>query len=271
MWRGSSKAGRNNLHGQVLDRHAENVASCLARRLTMIDYNVTRYISVAGPSTRHAFRIASESRRLSGDADPDAQGRIFKGAQRLGMAQGQGGEFFLAPFGVSGSPLSRRTRKMMGPLNPIGRGGYAKRKRFAEAMTMAIIAITSSIRASSGSQHLRRRMRMRDGRVVRLIMQALKGEPLTASPKARQTRSFALHRRSRAGTNYCSNSDYHLRVNWATPRMQRLEFAKKDPDFGSQPTIVFSLCRRTTPGGPAGYNEGQELPLGAPGHAGEGL
>ena len=113
----------------------------------------------------------------------------------LGLALAKGARFLLASTSeVYGDPLVHpQPESYWGNVNPVGpRGCYDEAKRFAEAMTMAYQ------RARGVDTRIVRifntygpRMRPGDGRVVsNLIMQALRGEPLTLYGDGSQTRSF---------------------------------------------------------------------------------
>ncbi|MGH7766850.1 MAG: NAD-dependent epimerase/dehydratase family protein, partial [Candidatus Binatia bacterium] len=177
--------------------NAENVAALSANsRFTMIDYNVTRFISVAGPLdvVMHFASPASPVDYLEMPIQTLKVGSLGT-HNALGLAKNKGAKFFLASTSeVYGDPLVRPQKEdYWGNVNPIGpRGVYDEAKRFAEAMTMAYHRYhkldTRNVRIFNTYGP---RMRMRDGRVVpNFIMQALKGEALTAYGKGTQTRSF---------------------------------------------------------------------------------
>jgi dTDP-glucose 4,6-dehydratase len=113
----------------------------------------------------------------------------------LGLALAKGARFMLASTSeVYGDPLVHpQPESYWGHVNPVGpRGVYDEAKRFAEALTMAYH------RAHGLDTRIVRifntygpRMRPSDGRVVsNLIVQALRGEPLTLYGDGSQTRSF---------------------------------------------------------------------------------
>jgi dTDP-glucose 4,6-dehydratase len=172
----------------------------------------------------------------------------------LGLAKDKGAKFFLASTSeVYGDPLVRPQREdYWGNVNPIGpRGVYDEAKRFAEAMTMAYHRYhkldTRIVRIFNTYGP---RMRMRDGRVVpNFIMQALKGEPLTAYGKGTQTRSFCYIDDLVRGIHLLLEADYHLPVNLGNPHeMTVLEFAKKILELtGSQSPIVFRPLPQNDP------------------------
>ena len=113
----------------------------------------------------------------------------------LEIARAHRARFFLASTSeVYGDPLVHpQTEAYWGNVNPVGpRSCYDEAKRFAEAMTMAYH------RAHGVDTRIVRifntygpRMRPNDGRVVsNLVVQALRGEPLTVYGDGSQTRSF---------------------------------------------------------------------------------
>jgi len=114
---------------------------------------------------------------------------------RLGLAKAKGARFFLASTSeVYGDPqVHPQPESYWGHVNPVGpRGVYDEAKRFAEAITMAYHRYhgvdTRIVRIFNTYGP---RMRPQDGRVVsNLIVQALKGEPLTMYGDGSQTRSF---------------------------------------------------------------------------------
>jgi dTDP-glucose 4,6-dehydratase len=236
--------------------NAENVAALASNsRFTMIDYNVTRYISVAGPldAVMHFASPASPVDYLEMPIQTLKVGSLGT-HNALGLAKDKGSKFFLASTSeVYGDPLSRPQREdYWGNVNPIGpRGVYDEAKRFAEAMTMAYHRFhkldTRIVRIFNTYGP---RMRMRDGRVVpNFIMQALKGEPLTAYGKGTQTRSFCYIDDLVRGIQLLLDADYHLPVNIGNPHeMTVLEFAKKILELtGSKSEIVFKPLPQNDP------------------------
>jgi dTDP-glucose 4,6-dehydratase len=236
--------------------NAENVAGLSANsRFTMIDYNVTRFISVEGQLdvVLHFASPASPVDYLEMPIQTLKVGSLGT-HNALGLAKDKGAKFFLASTSeVYGDPLVRPQKEdYWGNVNPIGpRGVYDEAKRFAEAMTMAyhrshkldtrIVRIFNTYGP---------RMRMRDGRVVpNFIMQALKGEPLTAYGKGTQTRSFCYIDDLVRGIHRLLEADYHLPVNLGNPHeMSVLDFAKKIIELtGSSSPIVFNPLPQDDP------------------------
>jgi dTDP-glucose 4,6-dehydratase len=105
-------------------------------------------------------------------------------------------------------------------VNPIGvRSVYDEAKRFSEALTMAYH------RYRGVNTHLVRifntygpRLHPSDGRVIStLMMQALRGEPLTIYGDGKQTRSFCYVSDLIEGILRLSRSEEHLPVNIGNP------------------------------------------------------
>jgi dTDP-glucose 4,6-dehydratase len=120
-----------------------------------------------------------------------------------------------------GDPLVHpQSESYWGHVNPIGpRSVYDEAKRYAEALTMAYF------RAHGVNTHLVRifntygpRLRSGDGRVIsNLMMQALRGEPLTIYGNGSQTRSFCYVSDLIEGIILLSHTDEHLPVNIGNP------------------------------------------------------
>jgi dTDP-glucose 4,6-dehydratase len=120
-----------------------------------------------------------------------------------------------------GDPLEHPQRESYwGNVNPVGpRSVYDEAKRFAEALVMAWH------RARGVNTHLVRifntygpRLHPSDGRVIsNLMMQALRGEPLTIYGDGSQTRSFCYVDDLIEGILRLSCSDEHLPVNIGNP------------------------------------------------------
>ena len=160
------------------------------------------------PSRRHAlhrrrrpgrFRAAlgqpGQPDRLPRAADPDAEGRLARHAQRARPGKAKSARFVLASTSeVYGDPLEHPQKETYwGNVNPIGpRGVYDEAKRFAEAITLAYHRYhgldTKIVRIFNTYGP---RMRLRDGRAVPAFMsQALRNEDVTVFGDGTQTRSF---------------------------------------------------------------------------------
>jgi dTDP-glucose 4,6-dehydratase len=120
-----------------------------------------------------------------------------------------------------GDPLEHPQKESYwGNVNPVGpRSVYDESKRFAEAMVMAYH------RSRGVNTHLVRifntygpRLQPSDGRVIsNLMMQALRGEPLTIYGDGSQTRSFCYVDDLIEGILRLSRSEEHCPINIGNP------------------------------------------------------
>jgi dTDP-glucose 4,6-dehydratase len=113
----------------------------------------------------------------------------------LDLAVAHGARFFLASTSeVYGDPLVHpQPETYWGNVSPIGpRSCYDEAKRFSEAITMAYHRVRGlDVRIARIFNTYGERMRPDDGRVVNtLVVQALRGEPITLHGDGLQTRSF---------------------------------------------------------------------------------
>jgi dTDP-glucose 4,6-dehydratase len=113
----------------------------------------------------------------------------------LDLATAVGGRFFLASTSeVYGDPLVHpQPETYWGNVSSIGpRSCYDEAKRFSEAITMAYHRVHGlDVRIARIFNTYGERMRPDDGRVVNtMIVQALRGEPITLHGDGSQTRSF---------------------------------------------------------------------------------
>jgi dTDP-glucose 4,6-dehydratase len=121
-----------------------------------------------------------------------------------------------------GDPLEHpQSESYWGNVNPVGpRSVYDEAKRFGEAMVMAWH------RSRGVNTRLARifntygpRLHPGDGRVIsNLMMQALRGEPLTIYGDGRQTRSFCYVDDLIEGIVLLARSEEHLPVNLGNPQ-----------------------------------------------------
>ena len=139
-----------------------------------------------------------------------------------------------------------------GNVNPIGpRSVYDEAKRFSEA------AVAAYHRYHGVNTHLVRifntygpRLQANDGRVIsNLMMQALRGEPLTIYGDGSQTRSFCYCSDLIDGIVRLAKSDEHLPTNIGNPvEWTILECAKEvQALIGSQSEIVFQPLPQDDP------------------------
>jgi len=175
----------------------DNIAHLIGHeRFSFLKHNISEYTYVPGPldGVLHFASPASPVDYLELPIQTLKVGSLGT-HNALGLALAKGARFLLASTSeVYGDPLVHpQPESYWGNVNPVGpRGCYDEAKRFAEAMTMAYQ------RARGVDTRIVRifntygpRMRPGDGRVVsNLIMQALRGEPLTLYGDGSQTRSF---------------------------------------------------------------------------------
>jgi dTDP-glucose 4,6-dehydratase len=166
------------------------------RRFGFIKHDVSKFISIDGPleGVLHFASPASPVDYLELPIQTLKVGSLGT-HNGLGLAKAKGARFFLASTSeVYGDPqVHPQPETYWGHVNPVGpRGVYDEAKRFAEAMTMAYHRYhgidTRIVRIFNTYGP---RMRARDGRVVsNLVVQALRGEPLTIYGDGSQSRSF---------------------------------------------------------------------------------
>ena len=163
---------------------------------TYVHHDVSTYIWVPGP-VDGVLHLASPASPVDFSKIPI---QILKVGSlgthnALGLARAKGAKFQLnSTSEVYGDPLVHpQPETYWGNVNPIGpRGVYDEAKRFAEAMTMAYNrAHGLDVRIVRTFNTYGPRMRPDDGRsVTNLVVQALRGEPLTVYGDGSQTRSF---------------------------------------------------------------------------------
>jgi dTDP-glucose 4,6-dehydratase len=181
----------------LLTGRVENIAHHFGNeRFTFVKQNVTEYLHVTGSldAVMHFASPASPVDYLELPIQTLKVGSLGT-HKALGLAKEKQARFLLASTSeVYGDPqVHPQPEDYWGHVNPVGpRGVYDEAKRFAEAMTMAYHRYhgvdTRIVRIFNTYGP---RMRPNDGRVVsNFIVQALKGEPLTAYGDGQQTRSF---------------------------------------------------------------------------------
>ena len=175
-----------------------NVEELFGRRgFTLVEHDVSSYVWVPGP-VDVVMHLASPASPVDFERIPI---QILKvgglGTHNgLGLAKAKGATLLprLDVSEVYGDPLVHpQPETYWGNVNPIGpRGVYDEAKRYAEAMTMAYHRHHDlDVRIVRIFNTYGPRMRPDDGRAVsNLVVQALRGEPLTIHGDGRQTRSF---------------------------------------------------------------------------------
>lgn len=211
----------------------ENVAHLLGEKFTLVQYDVTNYLSVTGPVDA-VLHFASPASPIDYAKLPIQTLKVGSlGTHKaLGLAKNKNAKFLLASTSeVYGDPLVHpQPETYWGNVNPLGpRGVYDEAKRFAEAMTMAYRRTHNvSTRIVRIFNTYGPRMRVNDGRVVPgFISQALRGEPLTMFGDGSQTRSFTYVSDLVEGIYRLLLSDYMEPVNIGNPEEFTVgEFAK---------------------------------------------
>ena len=168
------------------------------RRFTFELHDVTRFIQVAGPLDG-IFHFASPASPIDYLELPIQTLKVgsLGTHNALGLAKAKCARFMLASTSeVYGDPqVHPQPETYWGHVNPVGpRGVYDEAKRFAEAITMAYHRYHGlDTRIARIFNTYGPRMRARDGRVVsNMVVQALRGEPLTVYGNGLQTRSFCF-------------------------------------------------------------------------------
>jgi dTDP-glucose 4,6-dehydratase len=180
-----------------LTGRSDNIAHLTGNpRFSFLQHDASSHVHVRGPldGVLHFASPASPVDYLEYPIETLKVGAMGT-HNALELAAEKQARFFLASTSeVYGDPLVHpQPEGYWGNVNPVGpRGVYDEAKRYAEAMTMAyhrhhgvdtrIVRIFNTYGP---------RMRPRDGRVVsNLIVQALKGEPMTVYGSGEQSRSF---------------------------------------------------------------------------------
>jgi dTDP-glucose 4,6-dehydratase len=190
---------------------------------TFVHHDVSNFVHVPGPvdAVLHFASPASPRDYLELPIQTLKVGSL--GTHNcLGLAMEKGARFILASTSeVYGDPaVHPQTEDYWGNVNPVGpRGVYDEAKRFAEAMTMAYhrahgvdIGIVRIFNTYGP------RMRPSDGRVIsNLLVQALRGRPLTIYGNGSHSRSFCFVADEAAGILALLDSDLVGPVNIGNP------------------------------------------------------
>ncbi len=166
-------------------------------KFTLIEHDITTDLPRVRRQVRHRSRSGQPglAHRLRHHAARDPRGGSTGTRNLLDLATAVGARFFLASTSeVYGDPLVHpQPETYWGNVSSIGpRSCYDEAKRFSEAITMAYHRVHGvDVRIARIFNTYGERMRPDDGRVVNtMVVQALRGEPITLHGDGSQTRSF---------------------------------------------------------------------------------
>lgn len=194
-----------------------------AQHFEFVEADACAPLSVRGPFdwVMHFASPASPPRYMR---DPIATLMVNSEGTRhlLELARENGAAFFLASTSeVYGNPLEHpQPETYWGNVNPIGpRSAYDEAKRYGEAMAMAFRRQYGlPLRISRIFNTYGPRMHPEDGRVVsNLIVQALRGRPMTVYGDGQQTRSFQYVDDLVEGIVRLMGANFDLPVNLGNP------------------------------------------------------
>jgi nucleoside-diphosphate-sugar epimerase len=194
-----------------------------APHFEFVEADASAPLSVHGPFdwVMHFASPASPPRYMR---DPIATLMVNSEGTRhlLELARENGAAFFLASTSeVYGNPLEHpQPETYWGNVNPIGpRSVYDEAKRYGEAMAMAFRRQYGlTLRISRIFNTYGPRMHPEDGRVVsNLIVQALRGQPMTVYGDGQQTRSFQYVDDLVEGIVRLMGAKFDLPVNLGNP------------------------------------------------------
>jgi dTDP-glucose 4,6-dehydratase len=194
-----------------------------AQHFDFVEADASAPLSVRGPFdwVMHFASPASPPRYMR---DPIATLMVNSEGTRhlLELARENGAAFFLASTSeVYGNPLEHpQPETYWGNVNPIGpRSVYDEAKRYGEAMAMAFRRQYGlPLRISRIFNTYGPRMHPEDGRVVsNLIVQALRGQPMTVYGDGQQTRSFQYVDDLVEGIVRLMGANFDLPVNLGNP------------------------------------------------------
>ncbi|MBW3573452.1 MAG: SDR family oxidoreductase [Actinobacteria bacterium] len=190
---------------------------------TFVRHDVSTYVWVPGPvhAVLHFASPASPKDYLDLPIQTLKVGSLGT-HNTLGLAKDKGARYLLASTSeVYGDPqVHPQPETYWGHVNPVGpRGVYDEAKRFAEAMTMAYHrAHGVQVRIARIFNTYGPRLRADDGRVVStLLVQALRGTPLTCYGDGSQTRSFCYVDDQVAGLLTLLDGDHVGPINIGNP------------------------------------------------------
>jgi dTDP-glucose 4,6-dehydratase len=209
------------------------------------EYDVTAVFNLASPASPADYMRLGVETLLVGSAGT---------MNTLELAKARGATYLHASTSECyGDPLVHpQVESYWGNVNPVGpRSVYDEAKRFSEA------AVTAYQRYYDVNTHLIRifntygpRLQPNDGRVIsNLMMQALRGEPLTIYGDGSQTRSFCYVADLVDGMVRLAASDEHAPVNIGNPdEFTILECAREVQALvGSSCEIVFQPLPQDDP------------------------
>ena len=186
----------------VIDNFATGRRSNIAHladqaQFTLIDHDITRPLPQFDAKFDAVLDLASPASPADFATMPLEILAVGSTGTRnlLDLAVAHGARFFLASTSeVYGDPLVHpQPETYWGNVSSIGpRSCYDEAKRFSEAITMAYHRVHGlDVRIARIFNTYGERMRPDDGRVVNtLVVQALRGEPITLHGDGSQTRSF---------------------------------------------------------------------------------
>jgi dTDP-glucose 4,6-dehydratase len=224
-------------------------------RFKFVKYDVTEYLHVDGKldNILHFASLASPKDYLDYPIQTLKVGSLGT-HKALGLAKEKKARFLLASTSeVYGDPKEHpQLESYPGNVDPIAlRGVYDEAKRFAEAITMAYHRTHGvETRIARIFNTYGPRMRLDDGRVLpNFMVQALKGEDLTAYGDGSQTRSFCYVDDLIEGIKRLLYSEEAGPVNLGNPEeITILDFAKEIIRLtGSKSKIIFTPLPQNDP------------------------
>ncbi len=212
----------------VLDNFATGSVANLAHRMSHPRFRLQRHDVETPltlfPAVRIIYHLAACASPVQYQRDPvkTTTTNVIGTRNMLELAQRTGARLLLASTSeVYGDPaVHPQTEDYRGDVNPIGpRACYDEGKRCAETLSFAYARSRGvSIRVARIFNTYGPRMACDDGRVVsNLIVQALRGDPMTVYGDGRQTRSFCFVRDLVDGLIRLAHADCEGPVNLGNP------------------------------------------------------
>jgi UDP-glucuronate decarboxylase len=239
-------------HVRVLDNFETGSIPNIAHRMAHPRFRLQRHdvetpLTVV-PTVRVIYHLAACASPVQYQRDPvkTTTTNVIGTRNMLEIAQRTGARLVLASTSeVYGDPaVHPQTEDYRGDVNPIGpRACYDEGKRCAETLAFAYASSRGvAIRVARIFNTYGPRMACDDGRVVsNLIVQALRGEPMTVYGDGRQTRSFCYVSDLVDGLIRLAHADTEGPVNLGNPgEVPMIELAQHIRELtGSQSEIVF--------------------------------